>query len=807
VSETDYSASSIKVLEGLEAVRKRPSMYIGDTVERGLHHLVYEVVDNSIDEALAGHCTDISVTILKDGSISVSDNGRGIPVDWHKEENKSALEVVLTVLHAGGKFDHSSYKVSGGLHGVGLSVVNALSSWLEVEVKRAGKVHHQCYERGNPQQELKIIGETSETGTKVTFKPDIEIFQETQLFKFDILASRLRELAFLNKGIRITIDDKREEDKFKEFHYEGGIASFIEYLNENRTQIHDKIIYIHDSKDDVELELAFQWVDEYSEKIFTFCNNINTIEGGTHLSGFKGALTRTINSYLKTKKISGSKNEKLSLSGDDTREGITAVISVKVLDPKFEGQTKTKLGNSEVSGIVENLVNEHFGIFLEENPDTAKKIIEKASIAAKAREAAKRARDLTRRKGELDMASMPGKLADCSEKDPALCELYIVEGDSAGGSAKQGRNRKYQAILPLKGKPLNVEKARLDKILANEEMRTLITAIGCGVGKDVDLTKMRYHKVILMTDADVDGSHIRTLLLTFLYRQVPNILEQGYIYIAQPPLYKIKTKKTERYVLDDKEMDKILIDLVIDDTVIINQNNNKEYREDSLRTLFTGLVGIEEAFYLLRSKGLDAESYLKSFNEENKSLPLYYVYYKEEESYLYSDNELAEFTAKIKSEKEQLNETINISLSEYRATHDVELDIVEIHEVTKLSQLVSNLQDIDIPLCKVDFNNIKYIIKRGETTVEVNNIHSILDTVRDLGKQGMNISRFKGLGEMNPDQLWDTTMNPENRTLLQVELKDAVEADKIFTILMGDLVAPRKEFIERFALQVNNLDV
>ena len=803
MADNEYSASSIKVLEGLEAVRMRPSMYIGDTGERGLHHMVYEIVDNSIDEALAGHCKNIDVIILTDGSVSVLDDGRGIPVDYHEAEGRSALEVVLTVLHSGGKFDHDSYKVSGGLHGVGISVVNALSTWLEVEVKRGGKIYHQRYERGDPKHELKVIGDTTLRGTKVTFKPDPKIFTEVQDFKYDILATRLRELAFLNKGIRITIDDKREEGKLREFFYEGGILSFIQYLNENKTLIHNDIVYVTGNKDNVDVEIAFQYVDGYSENVFTFCNNINTIEGGTHLSGFKSGLTRAVNNYIKNKKTA-AKNDKIAVTGDDIREGITAVISVKVPDPKFEGQTKTKLGNSEVDGLVEGIVYDNFGAFLDRNPDTAKKILEKSFIAAKAREAAKRARDLTRRKGELDMASMPGKLADCSEKDATLCELYIVEGDSAGGSAKQGRDRKNQAILPLKGKPLNVEKSRLDKILSNEEMRTLITAIGCGVGKDINLEKLRYHKIVLMTDADVDGAHIRTLLLTFLYRYTPELIDKGYVYVAQPPLYKVKSKNTERYVLDDKEMDKILVDLVVDDMIITNLSANVKYEKESLVRLFENLTSLERGYHEIRSKGLNAEEYFGAYNESLKLLPMYFVCHQGQEKYFYSDSELAAFTTELKQNSGQ---EISIAIYEYRRTLPTELEIVEIHDASDLSKCVTELKDMGIPLHNSTNESIKFLIERGNESVQVDKVFSVLANSREMAKKGLTISRYKGLGEMNPEQLWDTTMNPATRTFLRVELKDAVEADKIFTILMGDQVEPRKAFIEKFALQVINLDI
>lgn len=808
MSQNEYSASSIKVLEGLEAVRVRPSMYIGDVGERGLHHLVYEVVDNSIDEALAGHCKKIDIVIWKDGSVSVTDDGRGIPVDWHEQEQKSALEVVLTVLHAGGKFDHDSYKVSGGLHGVGVSVVNALSCWLEVEVKRSGKIHHQRYERGAPKQELKVIGETHERGTKVTFKPDSDIFKETQEFKYDVLATRMREMAFLNKGIRITIDDKRDADKFREYYYEGGIVSFIQYLNENKTTVHQDIIYIHSEKDGVDAEVSFQYTDGFSENIFSFCNNINTIEGGTHLSGFKAGLTRAVNNYIKNKKFVGKNNDKLNVTGDDIREGITAVISVKVPDPKFEGQTKTKLGNSEVDGIMEGVVYDCFGAFLQQNPDTAKKILEKSFLAAKAREAAKRARDLTRRKGELDMASMPGKLADCSEKNAALCELYIVEGDSAGGSAKQGRDRRNQAILPLKGKPLNVEKARLDRILANEEMRTLITALGCGVSKDINLEKLRYHKLVLMTDADVDGAHIRTLLLTFLFRYVPELIEKGHVYIAQPPLYKIKNKNTEKYVLDDKEMDSILVDLVVDDMKITDLSTQITYEKDSLKRLFENLLNLESGYHEIRSKGLNAEDYFSAYNETSQLLPTYFASYQGKEQYFYSDTDLAEFTSALqKHTSEQPDGEINIHIQDYRNSIPTELEIIEIHDANALSLCVKNLKAKGLSTVTTPEGGSEFIITKNEIKISVSKLPDLLNTVRELAKKGLHITRFKGLGEMNPAQLWETTMNPATRTFLNVELKDAIEADKIFTILMGDQVEPRKAFIEKFALQVVNLDI
>jgi len=629
--DKQYDAGKIQVLEGLEAVRKRPSMYVGSTDTRGLHHLVYETVDNSIDEALAGYCENIEVTINRDNSVSVLDDGRGIPVDMHEKFHKSALEVVMTMLHAGGKFDTESYKVSGGLHGVGVSVVNALSEWMEAEVYRKGNVHFQRYQRGKPMGDVAVRGDTDRTGTKITFKPDYEIF-ETVDFSFETISKRLRELAYLNKGIKINIRDERTGDE-KLFHYEGGIVAFVEHLNKNKNSLHQPPVYFQKTKDSTQVEIAIQYNDSYTETVFSFANNINTHEGGTHLSGFKAALTRAVNDYARDRGlVKGSEK----LSGEDIREGLTAIISVKLTEPQFEGQTKTKLGNSDVKGIVETLVGEGLREFLEEHPKEADTIIGKSVLAAQARDAARKARELTRRKSALEVSSLPGKLADCSEKDPRLCEVYLVEGDSAGGSAKQGRSRKTQAILPLRGKILNVEKARLNKILKNNEIRALITAIGTGLGDDFDQAKARYHKVIIMTDADVDGAHIRTLLLTFFYRYMKPLIELGYVYIAQPPLYRIKKGKVTQYVYTDTEKDTL---------------------------------------------------------------------------------------------------------------------------------------------------------------------------VEELGSQGVGVQRFKGLGEMNPDQLWDTTMNPETRTLIQVTLDNAMEADEIFTILMGDKVEPRREFIERHAREVKNLDV
>lgn len=788
----DYGADKIKVLEGLAAVRKRPAMYIGSTSAQGLHHLVYEIVDNSIDEALAGYCDEVNVIIHMDGSVTVVDNGRGIPTDIHPTEGRSAAEVVLTVLHAGGKFDNSSYKVSGGLHGVGVSVVNALSSQLELEIRREGKLFRQSYRRGEPQGPLTVAGETKKRGTTITFHPDPEIFETTE-FSFDVLSQRLRELAFLNAGVRITITDEREDGKRHEFHYEGGIVSFVEYLNKNRNPLHQKPIYIHGEKSGVDIEIAIQYNDSYDEKVFSFANNINTHEGGTHLVGFRAALTRTMNNYAAANNL--LKNVKVSISGEDLREGLTAVISVKIPQPQFEGQTKTKLGNSEVKGYVESLMNEKLAVFLEENPAIAKRILEKSIEAARAREAARKARELTRRKGALDVSNLPGKLADCQEKDPALCELYLVEGDSAGGSAKQGRDRKFQAILPLKGKILNVEKARFDKMLSSQEIGTLITALGTGIGKDdFDIAKLRYHRIIVMTDADVDGSHILTLLLTFFFRQMPQIVERGHLYIAQPPLYKVKRGKKELYLRNEAALQNYLLEEGTEDMTLFLEDGSKSYTGKQIIPILRQLV--------------EYRSLLDKFVRKGINEDLVRVLLRLGIRGGIEDLEgLAPCLANIADVYEGADATVMpdgriiVRLGNLRIALDNHtVDLLGSYEYGLLYDSFRKVRDI--------FGNGRAVVSSEEKELFSTSIGlELLDFFMESAKKGLSIQRYKGLGEMNPEQLWETTMKPSNRTLLQVKIEDAVEADNVFTVLMGDQVEPRREFIEQNALNVSNLDI
>ncbi|HKJ04592.1 MAG TPA: DNA topoisomerase (ATP-hydrolyzing) subunit B [Geopsychrobacteraceae bacterium] len=789
-----YKADSIQVLEGLEAVRKRPAMYIGSTATAGLHHLVYEVVDNAIDESLAGYCDEIIVSIHEDNSVTVQDNGRGIPVDMHAKQNKSAAEVVMTVLHAGGKFDDEgggAYKVSGGLHGVGVSVVNALSMKLDLEIRRDGTVYRQSYVRGVPTAALSEHGETVKRGTKITFWPDAEVFDTTD-FSFETLSQRLRELAFLNAGVRIQIKDDRTE-KSHDFIYEGGIRSFVEYINRAKTSLHPDPIYFHGVKEGAEIEIALQYNDGYDEKIFSFANNINTHEGGTHLSGFRAALTRTMNAYATANNL--LKNIKVAISGDDLREGVAAVISVKLSDPQFEGQTKTKLGNSEVKGYVESLMNEKLATYLEENPQVAKRILEKGIEAARAREAARKARDLTRRKGALEGLALPGKLADCQEKDPALCEIYLVEGDSAGGSAKQGRDRKYQAILPLKGKILNVEKARFDKLLTSNEIRTLITAMGTGIGKDdFDVAKLRYHRIIIMTDADVDGSHIRTLLLTFFFRQMPELVERGHLYIAQPPLYKVKRGKKEIYLKDDETLLEYLLDTGTE-SATVEMGGGKILRGKQIIPTLKNIIDYNQHFEKIVNRGVPNDI-LKLFLK-GKVRNGYADYANLEP--------LAEQMRKIAPEARfevmQDPDRILVTYGNLHARIDQKMvEILASHEYKLLLQSYRQVEYI----CE---SNPVVVTYEDRANSDIQNRQELLDHFLTRAKKGQYIQRYKGLGEMNPEQLWETTMDAEKRILLQVTIQDAVEADAIFTILMGDLVEPRRAFIEENALNVANLDV
>ena len=793
-----YDATTIQVLEGIEAVRRRPAMYIGDTYGRGLHHLVYEVVDNSVDEALAGYCDKIDIAVHHDNSVSVADNGRGIPVDMHKTEKKPAVEVALTTLHAGSKFDHRTYKVSGGLHGVGVSVVNALSEWLEVEVRREEKIYHQRYERGKTVSKLLVVGKTKTTGTKVTFKADKEIFQSIE-YSYDVLSNRLRELAFLNKGLEITLKDARQ-DKQSVFKFSGGIVSFVEYLNKNKISLHHKVVYFEKEKEGIVLEAALQYNDGYSENIFSFANNINTIEGGTHLSGFKSALTRAINQYAKNKNLI---KDEIGISGDDVREGLTAVIAVKIPNPQFEGQTKTKLGNSEVEGLAASAVFDALSSYFEENPSVANKIVDKVILASRAREAARKARELTRRKGALESGGLPGKLADCSERDPALCELYIVEGDSAGGSAKQGRDRRFQAILPIKGKILNVEKARLDKILSNEEIRIIITALGTGIGEEFDISKLRYHKILLMADADVDGSHIRTLLLTLLYRQLPKIIEGGFVYIAQPPLYKIKRGNREEYMQTEQQMNSMLLELGREGHTFTRLKDKQIFTDNQFKDILNLLVELEKIGKKLEKRGVDFSKYITSRHQKTKKLPIYKVKVEGKDHFVYSDAELASLTDK--------------------ESKDSELDLLELFEASDVEQIIIKIEKsgLDITTYSPGLARAEqkaageegkkqkalYRVVNEKEIKDFDTLKEVLVFIKDSATRGMHIQRYKGLGEMNPTQLWDTTMDPEKRTILQVVLEDAVEVDKMFTVLMGDQVEPRREFIEENAHKVKNLDV
>ena len=796
ITEQQYTAEQIKILDGLAGVRKRPAMYIGNTGSEGLHHLVHELVDNSIDEALAGYCQRIEVIIHIDNSVTVRDDGRGIPVDMHEREKKPAVEVVMTKLHSGGKFDNRSYKISGGLHGVGLSVVNALAEFVELEIRRDGKVYHQIYERGEPKTKLEVTGKTKHTGTQIRFKPDSEIF-ETTSFSFDILSQRLRELAFLNKGLSISIEDERSE-KRHDFFYKGGILSFIEYLNKNKNCIHPKPVYIEGEKTGIAVEIAFQFNDGYSEILFSFANNINTHEGGTHLIGFKTALTRTINQYATNANL--LKGVKENLTGEDIREGLVGVISIKIPEPQFEGQTKTKLGNSEVKGLVEALVNEKLGTYFEENPSVARKIISKVIDAARAREAARKARELSRRKGAFEGDSLPGKLADCQEKDPSLSEIFIVEGDSAGGSAKQGRDRSIQAILPMKGKILNVERARFDKMLANEEIRILISALGAGIGKDeYNIQRLRYHRIIIMTDADVDGSHIRTLLLTFFYRHMPEMIERGHLYIAQPPLFKVTEGKNELYIKDEEAFNRYLMNRAVAKSEVIVQSTNKKLTDKRLALLLEKIFLYHDVIQRIQNRGYPRslinfllEKGIRSrstFEDKGKIADLQKQLRK---------GGFGVFDLSWDEEHNLYGFEVQESNGGGELHSKVHWDLIASVEYRHLFQIYQEIREMAPP---------PYTLVEKGREVTIDREEGLLQSLNQLGKEGLSIQRYKGLGEMNPEQLWQTTMNPGTRTLLKVRVEDAIEADEIFSILMGDEVEQRRHFIEENALFVQRLDI
>ena len=798
----EYNSGSIKVLEGLEAVRKRPSMYIGNVDLQGLHHLVYEVVDNSIDEAMAGHCDTILVTIHPDMRVSVEDNGRGIPVEMHETEHIPACEVVMTKLHAGGKFDKDSYKVSGGLHGVGISVVNALSQLLEMEVYKNGKIYYQSYSKGKVLTELVIKGDTDKRGTKITFSPDFEIMNENE-FVLETLSRRMRELAFLNKGLRIIIEDERSAEK-EDFYYEGGIVSFVEYLNRSSTALHDPI-HIEGEKKDVQIEVAIQYNDTFKEKLYSFANNIKTLEGGAHVSGFKSALTRTVNSYI----TSGSNNlpknmQSIKISGDDMREGLSVIISVKLMEPQFEGQTKTKLGNSEIKGIVESLLNEKLGHYLEENPIVAKKIIAKGVDAARARDAAKRARELARKKGTLMDSSLPGKLAECQYADPAERELFLVEGDSAGGSAKQGRDRRFQAILPLKGKILNIEKARFDKILRSDEIKNIITVLGTGVGsEEYDIEKIRYHKIVIMTDADVDGSHIRTLLLTFFFRQMPDLISKGYLYIAQPPLFRVGSRKSGVYLKNEEEYSNYLVKRITGQKNIFLNGNTEPLLEEDFYSFMEKLSDYYDAVNQLKKRDMDTNLLLALIKNGVKDK----FFLEEEQNFILLSEDLKKLgyvSGEIEYDQERNIFEMDIyEKEEKQILLRVGREILATNDYQRMLKGYERIKNFDKPPFSISSRQSEAQVKKEYT---FNDTGSLFEFVMLEAKKGINTQRYKGLGEMNADELWETTMNPEKRNMLQVEVEDAEKADEIFTLLMGEEVEPRRNFIQKHALEVSSLD-